>query len=71
MGRVNNGRRGEQNRKTEGRKRKGNDRQFHWRIKKDPEGHPKGGKDDQREAVTVGGDLNSHKFYMNYQGFLK
>lgn len=44
---------------------------FHWRIKNYPEGHPRGRKHDQREALTVGGDLNSHKLYMNYQGFLK
>lgn len=33
---------------------------------KDPEDHPKGREHDQREALTVGGDLNSHKFYMKH-----
>lgn len=42
-------------------------RQFHRRIKMDPEGQPQGRKDDQREAVTVGGNLNPQKFYMNYE----
>ncbi len=66
----NNGRT-EQNRKTEGRKEGKREAmtEFQWRIKKDPEGHPKGREDDQREALTVGGDLNSHKFYINHQGF--
>lgn len=62
---VNNGRR-EQNGKTEGRKRRRGGRQLHGRIKRSPEGRPKGRKDDQREALTVGADLNSHKFYRNY-----
>lgn len=57
--------------KTEGRKRRSDGRQLHWRIKMDPEGHPQGRKDDQREAVTVGGSLNPHKLYMNYPGLLK
>lgn len=49
---------------TEGRKRLGQWREgrrgnreatiFHWRIKNYPEGHPRGRKDDQREALTVG-----------------
>lgn len=57
--------------KTEGRKRRSDGRQFHWRIKMDPEGRPQGRKDDQREAVTVGGSLNPHKLYMNYPELLK
>lgn len=40
-------------------------------LEMDPEGHPQGRKDDQREAVTVGGSLNPHKLYMNYPGLLK
>lgn len=69
MGRANNGRT-EQNKKTgEGRGKA--KRQFHWRIKKEPLGHPQGRKDDQREAMTVVGDSSSHKFYMNYQEVLK
>lgn len=57
--------------KTEGRKRRSDGRQFHWRIKMDPEGRPQGRKDDQREVVTVGGSLNPHKLYMNYPELLK
>lgn len=57
--------------KTEGRTRRSDGRQFHWRIKMDPEGRPQGREDDQREAVTVGGSLNPHKLYMNYPGLLK
>lgn len=40
-------------------------------LEMDPEGHPQGRKDDQREVVTVGGSLNPHKLYMNYPGLLK